>query len=168
MDDFEIISLTPDDWQQYKALRLEALQHDPSAFGSTYAEKVDQSEEYWREGLTTSKGMKLFARVDGGLVGMAGSFYEQDGQGTDIARIINVYVKPDYRGRGISRALIERLLELIRQEKKVATALLEVYQNSAAAIATYKKLGFKENGSFPDFVASDGRHIPYYRMTLKL
>lgn len=168
MNDFEIVSLTPDDWQQYMVLRLEALQYDPTAFGSTYAETVDQPEEYWREGLTTSKGIKLFASADGELVGMAGSFYEQDDQGTDVARIIAVYVKPAYRGRGISRALIERLLEMIRQEKKVATALLEVHQNSAAAIATYKKLGFKEIGSFPDFVAPDGRHFPYYRMTLEL
>lgn len=40
MKDIQIIKLPPERWNEYKTLRLRALQDDPQAFGSSYAKEV--------------------------------------------------------------------------------------------------------------------------------
>ena len=63
----------------------------------------------------------------------------------DEGYITNVAVFPQYRKKGIATALIKRVFELA-QEKKLAFVSLEVRLSNSAAIALYKKAGFKEEG----------------------
>ena len=55
MNKIQIIKLPPERWNEYKALRLRALQDDPQAFGSSYAKEVTYSDEKWQEGATKDK-----------------------------------------------------------------------------------------------------------------
>jgi ribosomal protein S18 acetylase RimI-like enzyme len=55
--------------------------------------------------------------------------------------IANVAVHPDYRGRGIARALTEAALEMIRK-RRVTTSWLQVRDDNQIAIHLYESFGF--------------------------
>jgi len=71
-----------------------------------------------------------------------------------------VGVRNDLRGRGIGRALIERLLDWARANPRLEKVSLQVLADNANAIALYRKLGFIEEGRRPKQVRyEDGRHV---------
>src|SRR5688572_6508502 len=111
MENVEIITLEPSDWQKYRDLRLRALKEDPQAYGSTYAENAKHPEEFWRQRLEDVRQRDtqwlVFAKLNEEVVGMVGAFAEKE---PDNAHVIAVYVAPEARSRGISKQLLNNLL----------------------------------------------------------
>ena len=64
------------------------------------------------------------------------------------AEINNVCVLPEYRRRGIAKAMFDRLEELLPDAERW---VLEVRESNTAAIALYEKLGFSRAGLRRDF-----------------
>ncbi len=77
----------------------------------------------------------------GGIIGNL-SLYPFNSQRHNCYLIANVAVHPDYRGRGIGRALTERALEYIK--RRHAHAWLQVRDDNPVAIWLYQSLGFTE------------------------
>ena len=161
-------ALGPDEWQSYKALRLDALLSDPDSFGSTYAETAIKSDELWRTEFAPVKERKVFAEIDGDLVGMAGVCFERTDDGDVEAYLVGVYTKSAYRGQGIAAKLIQALIDDLRNDGEVQIFYLEVHQDAAGAIRLYESLGFVRGEPVPDFVRSDGAVYPKYLMSLRL
>lgn len=63
-----VVTLSSDHWQQYRDIRLLALKSDPYAFGSSYEEEMNLTENDWRNRLNAM----WFALVDGDVVGLVG------------------------------------------------------------------------------------------------
>jgi ribosomal-protein-alanine N-acetyltransferase len=63
----------------------------------------------------------------------------------DEGHILNVAVHPDYRGRGIGRMLVERVLADCRSQDAEFVSL-EVRPSNTVAIALYSDLGFTVTG----------------------
>ena len=59
-----------------------------------------------------------------------------------ITRIFGVYVDQNHRGKGVGKKLLERALELIRQNKDIAKVQLMVNQEQEVAVELYKRIGF--------------------------
>ncbi len=57
----------------------------------------------------------------------------------DEREILNVAVRPDFRRKGVARALFERAMQNFS-----GSIFLEVRESNGAAIQFYKSLGFKE------------------------
>lgn len=89
-------------------------------------------------------------------IGTAGFVWEEKGQivgnislipfvslGKPIYLIANVAVHPDYRRRGIARALTNAALER-SQKRRVRTVWLQVRDNNPAAVQLYESVGFIE------------------------
>lgn len=99
----EIIQLSPNEWQEYKSLRLRALKNAPQAFGASYAGTVSKPDEYWRDRLEQhGKGQSwsLFAQVDKDLVGMLeAAVHASD---PDKVWLHAMYVDEAYRGLGVA------------------------------------------------------------------
>jgi ribosomal protein S18 acetylase RimI-like enzyme len=165
MEQIEIVTLKPDDWQTYRALRLEALQTDPQAFGSTYADNLAHPESWWRGRLsdTDENSWLLFAKHRGSVAGMIGSFMPD----ATSANIIAMYVNPAFRGQGIARALMAAALDKLRQNPALSVARLEVNEVQTAALRLYESFGFQiistENG-----LAGDGQTYAISNMELRL
>lgn len=53
-----------------------------------------------------------------------------------------IYVKPDFRGRGVSQQILEKLIEWAKL-RGVNHFQLDVYSENTAAISAYEKFGFK-------------------------
>ncbi|WP_457601678.1 N-acetyltransferase family protein [Hydrogenivirga sp.] len=64
-----------------------------------------------------------------------------------VGAIHEIVVHPDYRGAGIGRALMEKILDYFR-EKGLHTAELWVGDENYRAIDFYRNFGFKEKGQY--------------------
>ena len=63
----------------------------------------------------------------------------------DAWHVMNVAVDPAHRGRGVARALLERLFELTAEDDERGYTL-EVRVSNAGAIRLYERLGFRSRG----------------------
>jgi ribosomal protein S18 acetylase RimI-like enzyme len=140
----EITHLQPQQWPQYRQIRLEALQNSPQAYTTTYQEMIDKPESFWQDRLVNAAAGKdswlLFARVDERIAGIIGAFLPE---GSDRAVIVSFYVTPKYRGKGVSTALMDAILSELRQNDTIQTVELAVTHSQEAAIGLYKRFGFE-------------------------
>jgi ribosomal protein S18 acetylase RimI-like enzyme len=164
VNEIEIVRLNPAAWPDYKALRLEALYTEPQAFGSTYADNLKHPDSFWQKRLESAvighDNWLLFARVQDRLVGMVGAFV-QDGE--HVVHIISMYVTPNFRGRGIARALMSAILSEISQNETLKTAQLTVNADQQAAIRVYERAGFRLLRTEKELMG-DGHYYAVYIM----
>ncbi|PIY60326.1 hypothetical protein COY95_02355 [Candidatus Woesearchaeota archaeon CG_4_10_14_0_8_um_filter_47_5] len=154
--------LSPDRWEEYRDLRLEALQNDPSVFGSSYEEEKSLPEDEWRKRIANA----LFAVADstpaGMPVGMIVCVFNRNNKTRHIAHIFGVYVKKDYRNQGIGGRLIERAVSLIKKNTEngegteITKIRLAVNPEQKAAVSLYKKHGFEIVGRYKKELRVDG------------
>ena len=105
----------------------------------------DDSFLRWASRMTETASLPLMGYVweqDGHIVGNA-SLIPFRHAGKRIFLIANVATHPDYRRRGIGRALTERVVRQAR-EKNAAAIWLHVRDDNPGAIRLYQELGFQE------------------------
>jgi ribosomal-protein-alanine N-acetyltransferase len=112
-------------------------------------ERLCFSEPWTRAGLAAELGSSTAvfaaAEISGETAGYAGMH-----RVLDECYMDNVAVFPQFRRRGVARALMEYLVARAR-EKNARFLTLEVRASNAAAIALYETLGFREAGRRRDF-----------------
>jgi ribosomal protein S18 acetylase RimI-like enzyme len=139
----EVGRLAADRWEESKALRLEALESDPTAFGSSVSDEAVLSESDWKR----RAGNALFAFSDGKPVGMITVIVSSRPKTKHVAEIFGVYVKASERRRGIGKLLLEKALDDIGRNPEVAKIRLTVNPEQRAALELYRKAGFHEVGT---------------------
>lgn len=137
-----IVEPGPGDWEEYRALRLEALQREPSAYGSTYDDAVARPDDFWQRRLAGGESINLVATVEGRMVGMVGVLLAAPDD-PSAAVVVGVYVAPEHRGRGIGRMMMESLLARLAERTEIATVRLSVNSDRTVARALYTALGFQ-------------------------
>ncbi len=142
MPNLSIKKIHPERWKEFKELRLEALKNDSIAFGSSYREEVKFKDKEWK----TRIKKYIFADLDGKLIGLCGYYYLKHRKLSHIANIVGVYVKKEYRGKGISSLLLKETIRAIRKNKKIKKIELSVNAKQKPAIMLYSKFGFKKIG----------------------
>ncbi len=135
----EVIKLPPDRWKEFQDLRLEALQNDPLAFGTSYEEEKDLTENEWKRRIKNT----LFALSNDKLVGMIVYIIENKIKTKHIANIYGVYVKKEFRGQGAGKKLIESALKIIQKNVNVSKIKLTANPKQVAAVKLYETFGFK-------------------------
>lgn len=89
-----------------------------------------------------ARGWYLVAVQDGVRVGGLLITPEwSDWRNADYWWIQSVYVRPEFRGRGVYSALHRRVEELARRDERVCGLRLYVDSDNSAAKAVYKKMG---------------------------
>ncbi len=159
---FSIIELPMTRWREARALRLHALQTDPSAFASSYADELAFADDVWRGRLQSAAdrngNMTFFAQIAGKLAGLAGANWSQREKIQHVANVYGVYVHPDRRGQGIASQLMTRLLDELDARPQIKKVSLQVNRESAAAVALYEKLGFATVGIAGGELCVGGRY----------
>ncbi len=70
---------------------------------------------------------------------------------------IGIFIRKDYRGMGVGKALMEDVLKLAKGWVKIA--VLSVFEENKAAYNLYKKLGFEEYGRLEDAIELRNKKI---------
>lgn len=167
----EILKLNEDNWQDYKNLRLEALQSDPQAFGASYADAIKKPDDEWIERVKAAqnedKDIMLFAKTDGQLIGMIGAYFNKEINKPNVADIWGVYVNSQYRGRSIGKKLMQELLNRLGTVPNLRRVKLMVNKNQTSAVGLYQSLGFEVTGN-ESTVLGDGNKYDEYIMEREL
>ncbi len=135
--------LPEDEWEKYKEIRLEALKNDSIAFGSSYEEEINRPESHWK---TRTIGA-VFAFAEEKVIGLM-SYKDEDRVKTKHkSGIYSVYVRPDYRGQGVGKQLLQETLRLIKENKEIIKVNLTVNPLQISAVKLYESVGFKAVGT---------------------
>jgi ribosomal protein S18 acetylase RimI-like enzyme len=162
----EIYKLTPADWEKYKELRLEALQKDDQAFGSSYEESAEKTDEEWRKKLENPKS-HIFVACDGeNYVGMAAAYEEQGEKVEHIAYVWGVYVREDYRGQKIGKQLIQAVINELRLNGKIKKINLNVNTKQLPAVKMYESFGFQIAGTLHKELKIDEEYFDEHIMEM--
>ncbi len=136
-------TLGPDDWPQFKRLRLEMLSDAPAAFGSNHARESQYSKEEWRAFLQAFHPIVM--KVGAETAGTAGYLLPSE-EAPLRAKIVSMYVRPPFRREGLGRRLLSGIMSLIREETAATEAVLTVYEENAKAFELYRSTGFQVCG----------------------
>lgn len=146
MADISIRIFASSDWQTYRTLRLKALKDAPDAFGTTYEESVGRPEQYWisrLHDLSPETDLPLRADCEGRPAGLA--WGQIDPSQPDTAQVFQMWIAPEFRGRGIGRLLLEEIIEWARS-LEVGFVKLGVIIGNTAATELYGSAGFEPVG----------------------
>jgi GNAT superfamily N-acetyltransferase len=183
---YEIPNPAPEeDVTNYTEIRLSSLSSNPETFGSTYGAESAFTRDQWVSRVNTS-GRKTLIAIDN-LKGLwIGTFSvlspemlapiggpkrtsyppeistaEERGE-LDVFILIGMWVRPDYRRRGVGRMLVQRALEAVRHwhytttqpnpdlerfekpKERIHAILLGVHTENGAARSLYEKNGFRK------------------------
>jgi len=139
----------PQDWRDYRNLRLAALIDSPRAFWTTYAQAASLEEADWRERLewptwiASASGSPDPARpqLPVGLVALWRS--PEGGEGEII--LVQMWVAGWARGRGVVDLLVQTCADAARADGWTSL-VLEVAEENERAAAAYRRLGFVPTG----------------------
>lgn len=149
-DGYEVRAIRPDELDQWWELRLQGLREHPDAFGADYDASVERGPGHL-EASTHEGGIgRIFGAVtpDGRIVSQAGVYHE-GGKRSHIAVFWGVHTHPDWRGKGLSRALIRLAIEHCRSFPEIRQVHISVNANNTAALAVYTGAGFIPWGREP-------------------
>jgi GNAT superfamily N-acetyltransferase len=130
--------LRPDDWEEFRRIRLRALAQAPEAFSSTLAQAIRLGEADWRGRLDARAQFIAIAGRE--AVGTAGGI-ETDGR----AELISMWVDPVARGSGVGSRLVSAVVEWARTRAH-SSLWLWVVQGNQAAQRLYEGQGFTLTG----------------------
>lgn len=94
--------LNPDDWPEWRSVRLEALAGAPAAFGSGLADWIDATDERWRSRLLDVP-LNVIAALDNKPIGQVSAMSDDSAKTIEL---ISMWVSPTARGAGVGDALI--------------------------------------------------------------
>lgn len=162
----ETRQLTPEDAARYFDHRREALEREPLAFLSSPGDDIASSVEAVREQLGRAPESVVFGAFDGGLVGSVGVYRDPKHKAVHRAHIWGMYVTPEYRRRGIGRALLLAAVDHARSQPGVLQAHLGVTDAAPEARRLYEIFGFRRWGTEPRYLRHGDRFVDSHHLVL--
>ena len=150
----QIRRLETSDAALYRDLRLEALQKNPEAFGSTF-ERENAEPLSWFEA-TLGRTDIFGAFVDGTLAGMAGYSARENLKQAHKGLLWTMYVRAAARNTGLGKILVAAVLDHARG--RVEMVQLTVVSENESAHRLYRAMGFVEYGHEKRALKHDGRY----------
>ena len=150
----QIRRLETPDAALYRDIRLEALQRNPEAFGSTFEFEHAQPLSWFEAALGHAAIFGGF--VDGALAGMAGFAAEESAKRAHKALLWGMYVRAAGRNLGLGKRLVAAVLDHARG--RVEMVQLTVVSENEAARRLYRAMGFVEYGYEKRALKQGGRY----------
>lgn len=154
----EIRALGKGDLQMFRAIRLEALQLAPMAFGSSFDVENAYSDGMFARHLEQVNGNVIIgAFEDEQLIGIAGLYRHERISERHRGTLWSLYVSPKARGRQLGKALVEKVIEYAQDRFVILNA--KVVATNEVAKRIYHELGFKTYGLEPKSLMVQGQYL---------
>ena len=163
--------LTAEDASAYWNIRLEALESEPEAFGSSPEEHhaLSLAEIAARISFDPASKFTVGAFQDGRLLGTAGFFRGRNLKERHKGHIWGVYVNRQARGKGTGRSMLRMLLKHAKAIEGLEQIVLAVGGDRPAPANLYRSLGFESYGCERRALKiADGHYIDEVHMVLFL
>ena len=142
--------ITPEDWREVKALRLQALADPaaPMAFLASVEHAAAQPDRFWQERAANAAGDAASAQFvaiadDGTWTGTVTVLPHREQH--DAGLVVGVYVADTHRGAGVIDALLDASAAWAR-DRGLRALVLEVHVDNERAQAVYRRRGFVRTG----------------------
>jgi RimJ/RimL family protein N-acetyltransferase len=150
----QIRRLTTPDAALFREIRLEALQRNPEAFGSTFEKESAQLLSWFEAVLDRAAIFGAF--LNGTLAGVAAYGVHEGAKQAHKALLWGMYVRPTARNTGLGKRLVSAVLDHARG--RVEQVQLSVVSENESARRLYAALGFVEYGHEKRSLRQDGRY----------
>ena len=164
-------TMTAPDLPAYKALRDLLLAAHPEAFSSDAATERERAPETYLAriaGAGTAWPFTLTAWLGGQLAGAISCEREARLKTRHIGHVVGMMVHPDFRGRGVGRALVDACVDRSRATGEVELLTLSVTSGNEAAARLYERAGFTRYGRLERAIRIGGRYHAKELMVLDL
>ena len=139
--------LSRHEWRAYRELRLSALADSPDAFATTLAQARTREDADWSRqaaaGAESPSEAALVAELDSRLVGLV--WVRLDDSDPDRAHVYQMWVAPEFRGRGAGRELLATAIRFADRAGARRVAL-SVTRGHVEALGLYRSAGFAPVG----------------------
>lgn len=163
-----IRQLVDTDVEIYRALRVHCLREAPHAFTNSTEEFSQRTNDSIAQQFRSHENFTLGAFENDQLVGMVGFYRETALKLRHKGYIVSMYVLPEYRSRGIARALLVKAIDRAKRLPDLKQVLLGVVVTQTTAKCLYESLGFEVYGREPDAVKIGDQYFAEEFMLLKL
>lgn len=138
MSEISVRALGEEEWQEYRAIRLEALGESPEAFTARRDVEESYDEDSWRARMRRSR--RMLAEVEGAPIGVVsvGDVEEDE----HLAELFGLWVRPEGRGTGVAWRLVEAGADQARAEGRTHLNYW-VSTDNGRAVAFASSFGFR-------------------------
>lgn len=164
----EVRIIEEDEAAMFWTLRLRGLKEDPEAFGASYADSIDMTQEEIRKRMSKTADTFVLGAFNPKPCGMLGFFRRQGERVRHKGYIWGVYVAPEARGTGLARTLMNQAIALAKKMPDLEEVILTVSVTQDAALKLYDSLGFKEYGHEVKALKQGDIYIDEKAMMLRL
>jgi ribosomal protein S18 acetylase RimI-like enzyme len=155
----QIHRLVHEDLQAYRAIRLQSLQEEPIAFGTSYEQESVKPLQYFADHLAPDSDRILLGAFQTDiLIGIVGLTRETGTKEQHRAFIRSMFVSAAHRGNGIGQLLIAEAIALANTMTGLRQITLGVTASNAAALSLYRRNGFLEYGRLPESLCVRGQY----------
>lgn len=142
-----IRKLTKHDVEDYRKIRLEALSNTPDSFGTLHNEEVIKTLDNFRDRIPVgNNSFILGCYKDKELIGIVAFHQESRIKVRHKAHITSMYIRQEYRRKGIGKLLLNELIERAKAMSEIEVLLLDVVTNNISAKELYLSFGFQIYG----------------------
>ena len=132
-----------------------SVQAHPEAYGSDYNDQANDPQSVWMGRIRASvegEASRIFLAADGEeFVGLVAAYREKGAKVCHSAKLVSVYVRPNYRGCGLAERMIDHVLAWCASVG-VRILRLTVVASNTPAIRCYQRCGFAVCGIQPEVI----------------
>ena len=167
--DYIIETATPNDAEAILTLtKVCGAETDNLSYGEEgLSISVEQEKVYLQSVLKSDKDIFYVAKIGQSIVGTANYFTFSKKRMAHRGEL-GLCVRKSAWGKGIGRALTEKILDFAKNQAQADIISLEVRSDNIRAIKLYQNLGFKKIGTFEGYFKIDDQLINFDIMELKL
>ncbi|MGH9348103.1 MAG: GNAT family N-acetyltransferase [Vicinamibacterales bacterium] len=163
--------LRDDDLDGFLRLKHSALSSDPLSFVASLDEDPRDYRERVRARLSHASlaaGDVIVGAFAPELIGIAAVTRDSHLKRSHKAELHGMYVRPEFRGRGLGRTILSEVLRLAWQMPGLEEIQLIVATHNREAASLYRQAGFREVWTESRALRVEGRYVDAHHMVLSV